>query len=54
VVTVAPADPLDDVLDRLRQHPDSVAVVVDHGEPVGMLTSEALAAYVALHERRAA
>jgi stage IV sporulation protein FB len=52
VVTVAPADPLDLVLDRLREAPDSVAVVVDHGEPVGLLTAEALAAYVAIHERR--
>ena len=54
VVTVAPADPLDLVLDRLRAAPDSVALVVDHGEPVGLLTAEALAAYVALHQRRAA
>ncbi|HSN26906.1 MAG TPA: CBS domain-containing protein, partial [Kofleriaceae bacterium] len=54
VVTVAPSDPLDLVLDKLRDAPDSVAVVVDHGEPVGLLTAEALAAYVALHERRAA
>ena len=54
VVTVAPADPLDLVLDRLRAAPDSVALVLDHGEPVGLLTAEALAAYVALHERHAA
>jgi hypothetical protein len=40
----------------LRQHPDSVALVVDHGAPVGVLTAEHLAAYVALHSpaRRAA
>ena len=54
IVTVGPADPLDFVLDRLRQTPDSVALVLDHGEPVGMLTSEALAAYVAMHDKRAA
>jgi Zn-dependent protease/CBS domain-containing protein len=56
VVTVSPADSLDHVLDKLRQHPDSVALVVDHGEPVGVLTPEHLAAYVALHSpvRRAA
>lgn len=54
VVTVAPADPLDSVLDRLRQDPDAVALVVDQGEPVGLLTANALAAYVAMHERRVA
>ena len=54
VVTVAPAEPLDAVLDRLRQSPDAVAVVVDHGAPVGLLTAEHLAAYVALHRKRAA
>ena len=55
VVTVSPADSLDYVLDRLREHPDSVALVVDHGAPVGVLTAEHLAAYVALHgQRRAA
>ena len=55
VVTVTPGEPLDAVLDRLRQSPDAVAVVVDHGTPVGMITAEALAAYVAMHdEARAA
>ncbi len=55
IVTVSPADSLDAVLDRLRQEPDSVALVVDHGLPVGVLTAEHLAAYVALHgQRRAA
>lgn len=54
VVMVSPADSLDLVLDRLRQSPDSVALVVDHGLPVGVLTAEHLAAYVALHSRRAA
>jgi CBS domain-containing protein len=54
VVTVAPADPLDSVLDRLRGDPDTVAVVIDQGEPVGLLTANALAAYVAMHEKRAA
>jgi Zn-dependent protease/predicted transcriptional regulator len=52
VIMVSPADSLDAVLDRLRAEPDSVALVVDHGLPVGVLTSEALAAYVALHEPR--
>jgi CBS domain-containing protein len=54
VVTVAPADPLDSVLDRLRQDPDAVALVVDDGEPVGLLTAHALQAYVQMHEKRAA
>jgi Zn-dependent protease len=54
VVTVEPGDPLDVVLDRLRQSPDAVALVVDHGEAVGMVTAETLAGYAALHERRAA
>jgi Zn-dependent protease/CBS domain-containing protein len=56
IVTVSPADSLDFVLDKLRQHPDAVALVVDHGQPVGVLTAEHLAAYVALHApaRRAA
>ena len=54
VVMVSPGDSLDFVLDKLRQHPDSVALVVDHGQPVGVLTAEHLAAYVALHSRRAA
>lgn len=54
IVTVDPGAPLDYVLDKLRAQPDSVALVVDHGEPVGLLTSEALAAYVAMHEKRAA
>jgi CBS domain-containing protein len=49
IVTVSPADPLDEVLDRLRHEPDAVALVVDGGLPVGVLTAEHLAAYVALH-----
>jgi Zn-dependent protease/CBS domain-containing protein len=54
VVTVEPGDPLDRVLDRLRETPDAVAVVVDHGEAVGMVTAETLASYAALHDRNAA
>jgi Zn-dependent protease len=56
IVEVTPADSLDMVLDQLRQHPDSIALVVDEGLPVGVLTAEHLAAYVALHsqQRRAA
>jgi Zn-dependent protease/CBS domain-containing protein len=54
VVTVAPGDPLDKVLEQLRQSPDAVALVVDHGAPVGLVTAEHLAAYAALHQKRAA
>jgi Zn-dependent protease/predicted transcriptional regulator len=57
IVMVSPSDSLDTVLENLRQHPDSVALVMDHGLPVGVLTAEHLAAYVALHSsdvRRAA
>ena len=53
VLMVAPAEPLESVLDRLRQAPGAVAVVLDHGEPVGLLTTESLAAYVDLHRRAA-
>ena len=56
IVEVSPSDSLDSVLDKLREQPDSVALVVDHGLPVGVLTADHLAAYVALHNqpRRAA
>ena len=47
VVTVAPSDALGDVLDQLRASPDSVALVVDHGLPVGVLTEDSLVAYAA-------
>ena len=49
IVTVESTDSLDLVLDRLRESPDSVALVVDHGVTVGMVTAETLARYVALH-----
>jgi Zn-dependent protease len=54
IVTVQPSDPLDAVLDRLRQTPGSVAVVVDHGAAVGVVTAESVAAYAEMHSRRAA
>jgi Zn-dependent protease/CBS domain-containing protein len=53
ILTVSPAEPLDQVLDRLRAEPEAVALVIDHGAPVGVLTAEHLAAYVALHQHRA-
>jgi len=46
VITVAPSDSLGDVLARLRARPDAIALVVDHGAPVGVLTEERLAAYL--------
>ena len=56
IVEVSPGDSLDSVLEQLRLQPDSVALVIDHGLPVGVLTADHLAAYVSLHngDRRAA
>jgi CBS domain-containing protein len=47
-VTVAPTDPLDHVFDRLASAPDAIAVVVDDGAPVGIVTTEQLAMFAAL------
>jgi Zn-dependent protease/predicted transcriptional regulator len=47
-ITVAPSASLGGVFDRLSHEPDSIAVVVDHGVPVGVVTSDQLATYVAL------
>lgn len=47
VIVVAPSAPLAEVLARLRATPDAIAMVVDHGAPVGFLTEERLAAYAA-------
>lgn len=49
VVTVAPTDTLEEVLAQLRAAPDSVALIVDHGLPVGVLTEDLLVAYAATH-----
>lgn len=46
VFTVGPGDSLPDVLARLRATPGTLALVVDHGAPVGLLTVEHLAAYL--------
>jgi len=51
IVTVAPSDSLVDVLDQLRERPERVAVVVDNGEAVGLLTFERLTAYVEQSKR---
>lgn len=48
VFEVAPSDSLADVLEQLRADPNRVAVVIDHGAPVGLLTFEKLAAYAKL------
>ncbi len=45
-LTVSPADSLEDVLGRLRAEPEAVAVVVDHGAPVGVVTFEHLLEYL--------
>jgi len=50
VVTIAPTEPLDRVLDRLGSDA-AIAVVVDHDVPIGLVTAEQLASYVALHPR---
>ncbi len=49
VVTIAPSEPLDRVLDRLES--DTIAVVVDEDVPIGVVTAEQLASYVALQPR---
>ena len=46
VVEVAPAACAQEVLALLRAQPDSVAMVVDHGMPVGVLTAEQLDSYL--------
>lgn len=45
VVTVAPSDSLSDVIALLRGAPEAVAVVIDRGSPVGLLTLDGLSAY---------
>lgn len=52
VVTVTPADSLADVLEKLRESPDCVAVVFDNGEPVGLLTFDQIVEY--MQRKRAA
>lgn len=52
VVVVEPDAALDDVIHKLEDNPGAVALVIDHGAPVGMVTREELDAYV--EERLAA
>jgi CBS domain-containing protein len=53
VLTVMPSESLAHVLERLHEMPDAIAVVVDHGGPVGVLTEESLIAYIDEASRRA-
>lgn len=46
VLTVSPSDSLADVFVRLREDPNAVAVLVDHGAPVGVITYEHLLEYL--------
>ncbi len=46
VLTVSPSDSLADVFVRLRDDPDAVAVLVDHGAPVGVVTYAHLLEYL--------
>jgi Zn-dependent protease len=52
-IAVMPDEPLDQVFDQLRRAPEAVVVVIDHGAPVGVLTTEQLGAFVALRQRAA-
>ncbi len=53
VVQVDPSEPAAEVLAKLRQHPDAIALVVDHGSPVGLVTAGELAAYLSSLEHAA-
>lgn len=53
VVRIAPDEPLDQVLEELQAAPDAIAVVVEGETPVGLVTPDQLATYVALHRGRA-
>jgi CBS domain containing-hemolysin-like protein len=54
VVTVSPADSIAEVFGRLRAEPGSVAVVMDHGTLVGVVTYEHLVEYLESVDDRAA
>lgn len=45
-LSVSPSDLLEDVLDLLESDPGAVAVVIDHGAPVGVVTFEQLLQYL--------
>lgn len=46
VVSVTPSDSLVDVLEQLEARPEAIVVVIDHDGPVGVLTADAVAAYL--------
>lgn len=46
IVAVSPSDSLADVFLRLREDPNTVAVLIDHGAPVGVITYEHLLEYI--------
>lgn len=46
VIVVEPNAPIDDVIAELDGHPGAVALVLDHGSPLGMVTREQLDAYL--------
>lgn len=48
VITVSPSTPAAEVLEHLRAHPDTMALVVDHGAPMGLLTADQLSEYLAI------
>lgn len=50
-ITIAGSESVDDLADRLAKAPDAIAVVIDDGAPVGVVTAQQLATFVALHER---
>jgi Zn-dependent protease len=52
IVMVAPTESLDAVLDRLREAPDAVALVVDRDVPIGLITADQLVSYASLHRAR--
>ena len=54
LIAIGPDEPLDRVLERLEDEPDNVVVVVDHGNPVGIITPGQLATYAAFRSQRAA
>ncbi len=53
-MVVGPADPLIDVFDVLTHSPETVAVVVEQGIPIGILSPEQIASFVVLRERPSA
>lgn len=50
-ITVGPHEPVGGVVTRLSHQPDAIVVVMDAGAAVGIVTSEQLATFVALHTR---